>query len=241
MSLFAFEHVSKRYSDGRRALIALDDVSFEVDERDFLGIWGMRRTGKSTLLRVAAGIERPSEGVVRFDGQDITRLSDDARAALLRGHGIGFVSSEWRHGSRQSAVTHVATSLLADSFTLAEARGAARECLERTGVLKCGELPIDRLSRGEFLRVELARALVHEPRLLLVDEPAVLIDPREREELYDLLGVIGCALIVVSEDVAVIRIARRRMTIGKGTLRSMDEEGQLVPFPRGRASAGQTT
>jgi ABC-type ATPase involved in cell division len=244
MSLFAFEHVTKRYPDGRRPLTVLDDVSFEVDAGDFVGVWGMRRSGKSTLLRLAAGIELPDEGRILFDDQDVTGLSGDARAELLRAHGIGFVSSDWRPSVSQTAIEYVAVSLLADSLSLGRARHVARQQLERMGVLNCAHMFTDRLSLGEALRVSLAQALVREPRLLLVDEPAVLPSPSERHELYGLLTSLGRssapAVLVASEDVGIVRRARRMMTIGAGTLRSMDKEGEVVSFPRGRVSDGRS-
>ncbi|MGH2879973.1 MAG: ATP-binding cassette domain-containing protein [Solirubrobacteraceae bacterium] len=245
MSLLAFEHVTKRYPDGRRDLLALNDVSFELDDRDFIGVWGMRRSGKSTLLQVAAGIDLPSEGVVRFDGKDLAELSDDARTELLRGRGIGLVHSDRRPDRRQMTVERVATPLLADGLAFGEAKEVAHKMMDLVGVLSCANASTASLSRGESLRVELARALVHEPRVLLVDEPAVLIGHREREEFLQMLRSVkrtcGLALIVVSEEVSVIRVAARAMTIGKGVLRSSDKEGELVQFPGGRASSAQSS
>ncbi len=245
MSLFAFEHVTKGYPEGRRSRAVLEDVSFEVDADDFVGIWGMRRSGKSTLLRLAAGLELPDEGRILFDGQDLTELSGDGRVELLRAGGIGFVSSDWRPSVSQTATEYVAMSLLADSLSLREARREARQQLERMGALNCAHILTDRLSLGEALRVSLAHALVSEPRLLLVDEPAVLPSPSERQELYGLLTSLGrsstLAVLIASEDVAILRRARRMMTIGGGTLRSMDKEGEVVSFPRGaRTSDGRS-
>lgn len=243
MSLFAFEHVTKRHWDGRRPFTVLDDVSFEVDAGDFVGIWGMRRSGKSTLLRLAAGIELPDEGRIIFDGQDLTQLSGDDRAELLRARGIGFVTSNWQPRVSQKAIEYVALPLLADSLSLRQGRQAAREELERMGVLNCAHMLTDSLSLGEALRVGLAAALVSEPRLLLVDEPAVVLSPSERQELYGLITSFGRAstpaVVVASEDVGIVRRARRMMTIGDGVLRSTDKEGEVVSFPRGHVSDGR--
>jgi lipoprotein-releasing system ATP-binding protein len=245
MSLFAFEHVTKSYLDGRRSCIVLEDVSFEVDWGAFIGIWGMRRSGKSTLLRLAAGFELPDEGRILFDGHDLTKMSADDRAGLQRSRGIGFVSSDRRPSVSQKAIECVAASLLPDGLNLREARHIARQQLDRMGVLNCAHMLTDRLSIGEALRVSLARALVGEPRLLLVDEPAALPSPSERQELYRLIASLGCsstlAVLVTSEDVGIVRRARRMMTIGGGTLRTMDKEGEVVSFPRrARASDGRS-
>ena len=96
MPLLAFEGVSKRYLDlGVHEHVVLDDVSFELEAGTSAGIWGLRRSGKSTLLRIAAGIELPDAGVVRFEGRDITKLSDRERARLVRTQ-IGLAPSSWR-------------------------------------------------------------------------------------------------------------------------------------------------
>lgn len=240
MSLFAFEHVTKRYLDGRQTITVLDDVSFEVDPGDYVGIWGMRRSGKSTLLRLAAGLELPDEGRIFFDGQDLTSLSGDERAALMCARGIGYVSADWRPTESQKVVDYVALPLLADELSLGQARYVARGCLERLDVLNCAHMLTERLSVGEAARVCLAHALVREPRLLLFDEPALLPNPSERHELYALLRSLGRntaqAVVVVSEEVGILRSARRIMTIGGGTLRSNDKEGEVVSFPHGRVS-----
>jgi predicted ABC-type transport system involved in lysophospholipase L1 biosynthesis ATPase subunit len=244
MALFAFEHVSKRIPDGRLEVPVLEDVSLEVDEGDFVGLWGPRRSGKSTLLRIAAGIESPDEGRVLFDGKDLTGLSGDERAELLRMRGIGFVSSDWRPSASQEAIDYVAVPLLADSLSLRRARHMARVHLERMGVLRCANLHTDRLSIGEAMRVGLAHALAREPRLLLVDEPAALPSPSDRQELYGLLGLLGrrssVAVLVASEDLGIVRHARRKMTVGAGKVRSMDKKGEVVSFPLGRVSDGRS-
>jgi predicted ABC-type transport system involved in lysophospholipase L1 biosynthesis ATPase subunit len=160
MSLFAFEHVTKGYPDGRRLRTVLEDVSFEVDADDFVGLWGMRRSGKSTLLRLAAGFELPDEGRILFDGQDLTELSGDDRAELLRARGIGFVTSDWRPSISHTTIEYVAVSLLADSLSLAQARREARRQLEHVGALSCAHMLTDRLSLGESLRASLAECKI---------------------------------------------------------------------------------
>lgn len=245
MSLFVFEHVTKCYLDGRRSRTILEDVSFEVDAGDFVGIWGERRSGKSTLLRLAAGIEPPDTGRILFEGQDLTELSGGKRAELLRSQGIGFVFTDRRSTVRQTAIEYVATSLLSDRQSLREARHFARQQLDRVGILNCAHMLTDRLSIGESLRVNLARALAGEPRLLLIDEPAAVSSPIERQELYLLITSLGRsstpAVVVASEDLGIVSRARRQMTIGReGRLRSMDKEGEVVSFPRGRTSDGRS-
>jgi predicted ABC-type transport system involved in lysophospholipase L1 biosynthesis ATPase subunit len=243
MTLLSLKHVSKRYLDGRAQHTVLDDVALDIDPGDLIGIWGMRRSGKTTLLRVAAGTELPDEGEVYFDGHDLTRMSADARAKLRRHNGIALVRTDWHPGRNKPVVEHVALPLLSDGMSLRDAKEPAHIALARLGVSACAYLSVDRLSRGERVRVGLAQALVHQPRLLLFDEPPFPRSPGETVELYALLRSLGrdssIAIVIASEDIAPIRRARRMMSIDAGRLRSMDQSGTVIAFPENRP-AGRT-
>jgi ABC-type methionine transport system ATPase subunit len=240
MTLLSLQHVTKCYLDGRVQHKVLDDVSLQVDQGDFVGIWGMRRSGKTTLLRVAAGIELPDEGEICFDGRQMTSISANARAKLRRHNGIGLVRTEWRPGRNKPVVEHVALPLLSDGMSLRDAKEPAHLALARLGVSDCAYLSVDRLSRGERVRVGLAQALVHEPRLLLFDEPPVL-SPSEAVELYKLVCSLGrdsnLAVVIASEEIAPIRHSQRMMSIDAGRVRSMDRSGTVIAFPDQRPAA----
>ncbi len=242
MSVLSLEKVCKRYPDGRREMSVLHNVSFEVNEGDFIGVWGMRRSGKSTLLRVAAGREPPDEGLVCFDGDEILRMSPDRRARLQRNGGIGLLAADWRPTRNKPVVEHVALPLLSEGISLREARRPAWAALERVGIADCAHVLADRLSNNQRVRVALAQALVRQPRVLLVDEPAVFMRPSEGVEFYSLLCSLGrdlsLALVIASEDIAPIRTARRMFSIDSGSLRAMEEQGTLVQFPE-RAQQGR--
>ncbi|MGA7703259.1 MAG: ATP-binding cassette domain-containing protein, partial [Solirubrobacteraceae bacterium] len=92
--LLTVAHATKRYVDGRHEMLVLDRVSLEIDEGDFVGMWGPKRSGKSTLLRIMAGLEQPEEGEVRFAGRPLRAMSARERARQLRHGGIALVSSE---------------------------------------------------------------------------------------------------------------------------------------------------
>jgi ABC-type lipoprotein export system ATPase subunit len=244
VTLLSFDRVSKRYPDlGVREHVVLDAVSFELESGASAGVWGPRRSGKSTLLRIAAGIERPDAGVVRYRGRDVASLSDRERARLVRTE-IGLAPSTWRETRNARVVEHVALPLLSGGASMREACVHARATLERVGVTSRADAPIFELSAGERTRVAIARALVRDPALLLVDEPALTPSPSERDELYALLrslgGERGLTLVIASEDVAAIRIADHAMTISDGQLRSSSQQaGRVVPFPGERAQRGR--
>jgi ABC-type lipoprotein export system ATPase subunit len=244
MALLSLEQVSKRHRSGRRELVVLGDVSLEIDEGDFVGVWGPPRSGKSSLLRLAAGIEDPDEGRVCFDGRELGRMSARERALLLR-RAIGYVATPldataWNAGRCERVLDHVAEPLLGDRRRPSETRVAARRALERVGTGGCAHASTNELSLGERTRVALARAIVREPRLLLVDEPALMPSPGERDEIRQLLRSLSSeaqlTLIVASQDAGALRGTRRMLSIGDGRVRTSDRDGIVVPFPHERAA-----
>jgi ABC-type methionine transport system ATPase subunit len=245
MALLSIEGVSKQYRHGRRDVVVLDDVWLEVEVGEFVGIWGARRSGKSTLLRVACGIELPDSGVVRIDGRDLARLSAAQRSRLLR-RDIGFAATSleswrgWNASRSEGVLDHVALPLISEAWDLDEATVRAREELDRVGAVDCADATPFELSSGEATRVALARALIRRPRLLLVDEPAITLNPTERDEIRELLHALAGAskltVIVASEEVAALRGAQRVVSIGDGRLLSTDRPGTVVPFPGERTA-----
>lgn len=249
MSLLLFSGVGKCYPDGRRRHVVLEGVSFAIEAGEFVGVWGPRRSGKSTLLRIAAGIETPDQGAVAFDGLQINELSADNRACALRA-GVGYVPAQWEPHYNRQAVDHVAFAAMADGKTTRRrARAAARRALNRVDMLECAERRLHSLSLGERVRVELARGLVREPRLLLIDEPPPLHSPREGDDLYDLLKKLGndpdLAVLVACSDVLLIQQTRRMMSLGRARLATMTEPeptpepAKVLPLRSRRAASDQ--
>jgi len=231
MTLLSFEHVFKSY----RETAVLKDASFEVDRGDVVGLWGMRRSGKTTVLRLAAGLEIADRGAVRFDGVDLGRISGERRASLLRAGGVGLVSMDRRPSLNQSALEHVALPLLASGMSLREARAPARAALQRTGAARHAESSVLGLSRDALIRVMIAQALVHRPRLLLIDEPGAFLNLREAREIFTVLQTVGhdrdLTMVMASEDIRPLRGAARLMSVGGGGVHVNDSAGEVLPFP----------
>jgi ABC-type lipoprotein export system ATPase subunit len=244
--LLSFENVTKRYREpGGQTIAVLDDVSFKLDAGDSIGILGLRRSGKSTLLRIAAAIEQPDSGIVRFDGEDIGALSEAARAQLVR-EKIGLAPAVWHATRGQRVVDFVALPVLSNNESFHDATVIARQALERAGATSRADARVADLSPGERTRVSIARALARNPVLLLVDEPSVTPSPGERDEIHELLRSFArdpsVTMIVASEDVAAIRTARRPMTISDGKIRMRGgRSGRLIQFPEGRAGDPRST
>jgi putative ABC transport system ATP-binding protein len=235
--LLSFEKVGKYRPDGRHSVAVLTNATFEVAAGSAVGIWGVRRSGKTTLLRLAAGVELADEGSVLFDGRRLSEMRAIERERLLRAD-IGFVSpTDWRPGHRERALDYVALPLLSTGATLHQATRAARSALRRMETIEVAEKFARTLSIGERIRVMLARSLVNRPRLLLVDEPAAVPNLGDRDDLCELLAGLArereLTLIVASEEMSSLRFADFLMSIGGGELvRSNEHKAQILPFPR---------
>jgi ABC-type ATPase involved in cell division len=235
--LLSIENVSKVYPDGAEEIVVLDRVSFELAAGAQLGLFGAPRSGKSTLLRIAAGIERPDRGSVRLEGSDLVRMRGAARARLLR-RTIGYIAmSDWRPLPGESVLDHVATALGSDGFTPREARRKAVRVLERVELPPARrQVPVGSLGVCERTRLALARALVREPRLLLVDEPAIMPSVVECERFCGLLrsvaGERSLALLIASSELVALQ-GLQLMSISDGELcrTAAGEEDNVVHLP----------
>lgn len=234
VAVLALDRVTTHHTLGRRPIAVLDAVSMRVWPRDIVAIWGPRRSGKTTLLRVAAGVESPGSGLIALDGQDLQRLSSHARTARLRQ--VAYVPKEWRVARGKPALDHVALPLLAAGSTLRDATRRAWEVLERVGARACARVPAQHLSPSQSARVALAQALARPPRLLLVDEPGALTSADERDRLLRLLHALvadadAMALVIASQDSSAFHGASRVMSLADGRLRSFDRPASVVPLP----------
>ncbi|HEU0250174.1 MAG TPA: ATP-binding cassette domain-containing protein [Solirubrobacteraceae bacterium] len=234
----------KAFPDGSRKLAVLDDVSFTLAAGDFAALYGKRRSGKSTLLRIVAGLDVPDRGSVRIDGNELTSLPADQRARFLRDR-VAMTCFFFGGPDRNRLVReHVAMAQRVDGRTTGRrASRQAREVLRDVGVQECYEAPLRRLSLGERIRVELARALIRRPRLLLVDDPPPLHSPSEGNDLYELLLSLGSnaerTVLLASSDFDLAQRAPRLLRLSAGDLRAMDREATVVPFPMPKTGTDQ--
>ncbi|MGA2453673.1 MAG: ABC transporter ATP-binding protein [Solirubrobacteraceae bacterium] len=186
MSGLQLREVVKHYAGGDETIRAVDGVSLTVSEGEFVALYGPSGSGKTTLLLLCAGLLAPDRGSVSFDDREISRMSA-AQSAAYRLREVGFVFQTFHLIAGASALNNAAIKLLADGFSLREARRQAQPWLERVGLGGRAEHTPERLSMGERQRVAIARALVNQPRLLLTDEPTGNLDTRRSEETLGLL------------------------------------------------------
>jgi putative ABC transport system ATP-binding protein len=200
---------------------ALDDASLTISPGDSLAIMGPSGSGKSTLLGLLGGLDRPTEGELRFEGRDVADLSDD-ELARVRNSTLGFVFQSFHLLGRTSAVANVTLPLVYRGVSRSERRRLAVEALTSVGLgHRLGHRP-SQLSGGEQQRVAIARALVTEPRMLLADEPTGNLDSRSGEEVLRLLVRLhderGVAVVVVTHDAGVASRFGRMVTVRDGRL-----------------------
>jgi ABC-type lipoprotein export system ATPase subunit len=226
VSLLALEHVSKRYRDGQREHMVLDDVSLELQEGELAVVYGVRRSGRTTLLRIAAGIESPDAGSVSFQGRDLAREGE-----RLLGNGIGYVRKGLRGSEEPGVIEQVAAPLLARGTPVRDARDAARAALERAGAAHCAAACVGELSIGESMRVALARALALSPSVLVVDEPVATVEISERDGILALLRTLareGTAVLSSTGEPSEMAGAHLGLTLSEARLRGAPQP-ELAP------------
>jgi ABC-type multidrug transport system ATPase subunit len=227
MALLELEHVSKLYRRGSRERQALVDVSLAVEAGELVSVWGMRGSGRSTLLRVAAGIELPDSGVVRLDG----KVLFDTRHRLASSE-IGFCQRAFRPAEGRVVLEHATAGLLARGVREPLARERARQALQRAGVEECALLEPAELDGGEAVRVAIARALALGPRLLILDEPTVGVEVEERDRLLALLRSLaneGIAVLASAGELSAgLAGADRALALRAGELHG-EPRAQLAP------------
>ena len=215
--IIAVEHVFKSVTDSTGTLDILRDIDFRLESGETVAIVGASGSGKSTLLSIIAGLDTPTRGTVRLDGQDLFALSEDGRAAL-RAQKVGFVFQSFQLMGNLTALENVMLPLeLADR---SDARKAATEMLKHVGLgQRLGHYP-KVLSGGEQQRVALARAFVMQPAVLPADHPAGSLDFPTGETImqlmFDLNRERGTTLVLVTHDRAIAQRCDRLISIEAG-------------------------
>ena len=215
--IIAVEHVFKSVTDSTGTLDILRDIDFRLAVRETAAIVGASGSGKSTLLSIIAGLDTPTRGTVRLDGQDLFAIDEDARAAL-RAQKVGFVFQSFQLMGNLTALENVMLPL--ELAERRDARKAATEMLARVGLgQRLSHYP-KVLSGGEQQRVALARAFVVQPAVLLADEPTGSLDFATGETImklmFELNRELGTTLVLVTHDRAIAAQCDRRITIEAG-------------------------
>jgi putative ABC transport system ATP-binding protein len=203
--MLTLSNVSKRYA-GTQSRNVLNGVNLELRASECVAIMGESGVGKSTLLNLAAGLDRPDTGQIVFDGQDLATLDDDA-TTLLRRQKMGFVFQAFHVLPNLSAGQNIALPLLLNGMRARDASAQVAAALASVGLEGRADTLPRELSGGELQRVAIARALVHRPRLVLADEPTGNLDHDTAMRILRLLRELtqqsrAAALLVTHSEVA---------------------------------------
>ena len=214
-----FRNVRKHYTVAEQRIPALDGVTLQLGQGEYVALVGRSGCGKTTLLNLAGAADLPSSGEVEIEGVETSTLDDDALTRLRRTR-IGFVFQLLQLLPSLSAVENVELPL--QLAGVHEARPRARGMMELAGVAHLADRWPHQLSGGQMQCVAVARALVHEPALLLADEPTGRLDTETAETVIDLLlevrRALGTSVLMATHNPATAAVCDRRLVLSNGTL-----------------------
>jgi putative ABC transport system ATP-binding protein len=218
--MILLDQVTRRF-EGRSRVTALDTISLTIPRGEMVSIVGPSGSGKSTLLNLVGGLDRPTSGTVRVDGESLGELTDDALTRVRRDK-IGFIFQFFNLLPTLSSVENVAIPLHLRGWPRRKVAERARELLHLVQLdHRLNHLP-DELSGGERQRVAIARALSIYPPILLADEPTGNLDTRTGEEILglisDLHSRLGSTVVIITHDMSVAQRCERTITLRDGRL-----------------------
>ena len=240
MSLLELERVSKRYGHRQGQRVALREVSLQIDTGELVAVWGRRRSGRSTLLRLAAGVEAPDEGVVRFAGRDLA-----AGGVEGCGGGVSFCRSV--HFVRVRVASFSTCCWYGCSRAASRPpRRWGRHAAHWSGSAWSAArgLSPEELDEAEAVRVAIARSLACSPRLLVIDEPTKGVELLERDRILLLLRSLaneGIAVLMSVGEASCLAGVDRALTIGDGELHGRPNSELAPVLPLRRPAAGRVS
>ncbi|HUB21366.1 MAG TPA: ABC transporter ATP-binding protein [Streptosporangiaceae bacterium] len=219
--MYKLSGVTKNYRKGRGMVAALRGVDLVIEDGEWLAVQGPTGHGKSTLLQILGGLDRPSSGIVEFDGRDLAQLRE-AEVTKVRARSIGFVFQTFNLVPTLSALENVEAALVPLRVSAAARQQRATMALEAVGLGDRLRHVPGELSGGQQQRVAIARALVKEPKVLLADEPTGNLDEDTRDEIIALLETMwrerGLTMVLVTHDSSIARRAQRIGVMKNGRL-----------------------
>ena len=219
--LIEIRGLTKVYTRGKQTVEVLHGIDLDIPEGDFVALMGPSGSGKTTLLNLIGGLDSPSGGVLKIDGDRIEEHSSDELAAW-RAATVGFIFQSYNLMPVLSAQKNVELPLLLTDMSARERSQRAAVALELVGLTDRASHKPNELSGGQQQRVAIARALVSDPRILICDEPTGDLDRKTADEILDLLQRLnrdfGKTLVMVTHDPAAAKYARRIVHLDKGSL-----------------------
>ncbi len=218
--------ICREYAVGDQTVHALDHVDLTINPGEYISIMGPSGSGKSTLLNVLGLLDRPNEGTYRLQGEDVSKLDDDALAGHRQRH-IGFIFQFFHLIPRLTALENVELPLVLAGAAPRERRARATAVLESVGLKPRLDHRPDQLSGGERQRVAIARAIIMQPSFLLADEPTGNLDSKSGGEIMQIIEQLnrdGIALLIVTHDPTIGNRARRHLSLRDGRIVSDEQK-----------------
>ena len=218
--LIEIRDITKIYMMGNTEVRALDGVTFDVEENEYITIMGPSGSGKSTLMNLIGCLDTPTSGTYILNGQDVSQL-EDHELAEVRNREIGFVFQTFNLLPRTDCLANVELPLIYSGIKTGERRARASRTLERVGLGDRMDHKPNELSGGQRQRVAIARALVNEPSILLADEPTGNLDTKTGQEimmLFEELHRMGNTILLVTHETEIAAHARRVIRLRDGKI-----------------------
>ncbi|MFN5543455.1 MAG: ABC transporter ATP-binding protein [Betaproteobacteria bacterium] len=220
-TLVEIKNLVKTYTRGDQEVPVLRDITLSIDRGDFISLMGPSGSGKSTLLNLIAGIDKPTAGILRIDGEDISRLSE-GQLADWRASNIGFIFQFYNLMPVLTAYENVELPLLLTTLSKAERKERIEMTLNMVGLSDRMDHYPNELSGGQQQRVAIARAIVTDPTILVCDEPTGDLDKQSASDVLGMLKQLnqelGKTIIMVTHDVHAAEAAKRIVHLEKGEL-----------------------
>lgn len=213
-------HLSKIYKIDSLETVALADISFQINEGEFVAIMGPSGSGKSTLMHILGALDKPTSGEYLLEGENVENLSDD-ELADIRNKKIGFVFQAYNLLPRTTALKNVMLPMSYGGVPKAEREAIAKKYLEMVGLKDRMDHAPNQLSGGEQQRVTIARALTMEPKMLLADEPTGNIATIQAEEImaiFQQLNSEGHTVVIITHEPDIAEHAKRIIHLRDGKI-----------------------
>ena len=210
----------KEYCDGEVKTIALDDVSFNIQQGEFVAIIGPSGSGKSTLMHIMGFLDRPTSGIFKFEGQGIDELDDD-QLAFIRNNKLGFVFQFFNLLPRTTVFDNVKLPLIYTKISENDKHERVKQAIESVGLSHRIRHFSNQLSGGEQQRVAIARAIVNNPAVIFADEPTGNLDSKSGQQVMEILQKLNDekhTIILVTHELYTAEMAKRIIKLRDGQL-----------------------
>ena len=228
--MISFQKVNKIYHSDGRAITALNNVSFEIQPKEFVSIVGRSGAGKTTLFRLLMAEEKPTDGLIFFEGQDVHRVPSGRLPSIRRK--IGAIFQDYKLLPCKTAYENIAYIMEVMGISDKEIKNTVPQVLELVGLEQRAANFPEELSGGEKQRVAIARAMVHRPDVILADEPTGNLDPIHTQEIIRLLAKInemGTTVVLATHNKEIVNgLDKRVITIHEGRVIRDEARGKFI-------------